>query len=116
MCKAEGGHDWQHVQRVRKMALHIAKEEKAELFIIELAALLHDIAEAKFNDGDETAGPRKAREFLSSLNIKKEIISQVENIIRNISFKSQNNYKINSSAEFRIVQDADRLDAIGAIG
>jgi uncharacterized protein len=113
---AEGGHDWQHSQRVRTMALFLAEKENADVFIVELAALLHDIADAKFNDGDENAGPRKARNFLLSLNVEEKTIVQIENIIRNISFKSQNKLQENPSIEFCVVQDADRLDAIGAIG
>ena len=113
---AEGGHDWWHTERVRNMALYISEKEHADNFIVELAALLHDIADAKFNDGDENIGPQKAMEFLKSLNVDEKIIQHISNIVRNISFKSQNNSSENSTIEFRVVQDADRLDAIGAIG
>ncbi len=114
--QAEGGHDWQHAQRVRKMALHIARKENADTFIVELASLLHDVADAKFNDGDEDEAPHKAREFLSDLTVEERITVQIENIIRNISFKSQKNPQKKTTIEFRIVQDADRLDAMGAVG
>jgi uncharacterized protein len=113
---AEGGHDWWHTHRVRTMALHLAKIEKADLYIVELAALLHDIADAKFNDGNEEAGPRKARELMHSLNVDEKIILQTENIIRNISFKSKGISDESKTIEFKVVQDADRLDAMGAIG
>lgn len=113
---AEGGHDWWHTNRVRNTALHLAKIEKADLLIVELAALLHDIADSKFNSGDEDAGLHKAAEFMKSLNMDEKNISQIGFIIRNISFKSENIPNEKKSIEFKIVQDADRLDAIGAIG
>lgn len=113
---AEGGYDWWHTKRVRNMSLYLAKIEKADPFIVELAALLHDIADSKFNNGNEEAGPLKAREFLESLNVEEKIIVQIENIIMNISFKSPKNSSEYSTIEFKIVQDADRLDAMGAIG
>lgn len=113
---AEGGHDWWHIYRVWNSAKHIAKTEKADLFIIELGALLHDIADSKFNKGDEEIGPRKAREFLKSLKVEDSIIVHVENIISNISFKGGHEVQSFRSPELDIVQDADRLDALGAIG
>lgn len=113
---AEGGHDWWHIERVWKNALTIAEEEEVNLQVVELAALLHDIADAKFNNGDEEVGPAKARQFLQSINVAEEIIEQVENIIRNISFKGGNFTQYFSSPELAVVQDADRLDALGAIG
>lgn len=116
LAKAEGGHDWWHIHRVWKNAKNIAKNEKVDLLIVELGALLHDIADSKFHNGDEKVGPRMAGFFLSSLNIKDEIISHVENIISNISFKGGSSVQDFKSPELNIVQDADRLDAMGAIG
>ncbi len=113
---AEGGHDWFHIERVYKNTLLIAKEEPCDRTIVQLAALLHDIADSKFNDGDETVGPRIARAFLESENVDEPTITHVINIIENISFKGGNFEKKFSSKELDIVQDADRLDAIGAIG
>ena len=116
LAGAEGGHDWWHIYRVWKLAKHIAATENANLFVVELGALLHDIADSKFNDGNEEAGPRKAREFLNSLGVEESIIMHVENIITHISFKGGNESQSFKSPELDIVQDADRLDAIGAIG
>ena len=113
---AEGGHDWFHIERVYKNALLIAKEEVCNLQIVQLSALLHDIADSKFHDGDESVGPKVARRFLESQNVAGEIIDAVINIIENISFKGGNFEKKFNSIELDIVQDADRLDAIGAIG
>ncbi|MBA0882198.1 HD domain-containing protein [Flavobacterium undicola] len=113
---AEGGHDWFHIERVYKNALLIAKEEVCNLQIVQLSALLHDIADSKFHDGDESVGPKIARTFLESQNVSEDIIHAVINIIENISFKGGNLEKKFSSIELDIVQDADRLDAIGAIG
>lgn len=116
LSDAEGGHDWWHIERVWKLSKHIAKTEEANLLIVELGALLHDIADAKFYDGDETVGPRKAREFLSSINVEEDIIDHIEKIIANISFKGGHHEQKFKSPELDIVQDADRLDAMGAIG
>lgn len=113
---AEGGHDWWHIQRVWQTAKHIAKKENANLFIIELGALLHDIADSKFHNGDETIGPKKARHFLKSLHVEEDIICHIENIITNVSFKGGNEKRTFSSLELDVIQDADRLDAMGAIG
>ena len=113
---AEGGHDWFHMERVYKNSLLIAKEEDCDLTVVQLGALLHDIADSKFHDGDETVGPRTARTFLESQNVDETIIQHVINIIENISFKGGNFEKKFSSKELEIVQDADRLDALGAIG
>jgi uncharacterized protein len=113
---AEGGHDWFHIERVYKNALLIAKDEVCDLKIVQLGALLHDIADSKFHDGDETIGPKKARQFLESEKVDENTIVHVINIIENISFKGGNVDKTFSSIELNIVQDADRLDAIGAIG
>ena len=114
---AEGGHDWFHIERVYKNSLLIAKNENVNVFIVSLGALLHDIADAKFYDGDETVGPKMAREFLFSEDVDSVVIEHVVNIIDHISFKnSLGNKKAFSSPELSVVQDADRLDAIGAIG
>ncbi|WP_299119008.1 HD domain-containing protein [uncultured Tenacibaculum sp.] len=113
---AEGGHDYFHVERVYKNALLIAKTEKVDEFIVALGALLHDIADSKFYNGDETVGPKKARVFLESQNVSEEIIVHVEKIIQNISFKGGNFEQKFTSPELEVIQDADRLDAIGAIG
>ena len=113
---AEGGHDWFHIERVYKNSLLIAQEETCDITVVQLGALLHDIADSKFYDGDESVGPRTARTFLESENVPKETISHVISIIENISFKGGNFEKKFHSKELEIVQDADRLDAIGAIG
>jgi uncharacterized protein len=113
---AEGGHDWFHIERVFKNAVLISKNEVCDVTVVKLGALLHDIADSKFHDGDETVGPRIAREFLESENVDEEIIMHVVNIIENISYKGGNFEKKFSSIELDVVQDADRLDAIGAIG
>ena len=114
---AEGGHDWFHIERVYKNALLIAKNETVDEFVVALGALLHDIADSKFHNGDETIGPRIAREFLFKQNVDSSIIEHVIRIIENISFKSSlGSDQIFSSAELDVIQDADRLDAIGAIG
>jgi len=113
---AEGGHDWFHIERVYKNALLIAQTEDCNLTVVALGALLHDIADSKFHDGDETIGPRTARLFLESQNVDEATIGHVINIIENISFKGGNFEKQFHSIELDIVQDADRLDAIGAIG
>jgi uncharacterized protein len=114
--EAEGGHDWFHIERVYKNALLIAKNEPCDVLVAQLGALLHDIADSKFHNGDETIGPRIAREFLHSQNIDSNTIQHITSIIENISFKGGNFEQKFSSIELDIVQDADRLDAIGAIG
>ncbi|MPT35865.1 MAG: HD domain-containing protein [Flavobacterium sp.] len=113
---AEGGHDWFHIERVYKNALLIAQGENCDLTVVKLGALLHDVADSKFHNGDETVGPKMARAFLESENTPKETIQHVINIIENISFKGGNFDRKFHSKELDIVQDADRLDAIGAIG
>ena len=113
---AESGHDWFHIERVYKNALLICENENCNLQIVQLGALLHDIADSKFHNGDETIGPKVATDFLKSENVNDEIIDQVIFIIQNISFKGGNFDRTTSSIELEIVQDADRLDAIGAIG
>lgn len=116
LSDAEGGHDWWHIYRVWKLSKHITQTEDVDNFIVELGALLHDIADSKFHNGDEEVGPRKARGFLSSLNIEEDVITHVENIISNISFKGGKHTQKFKSPELDVVQDADRLDAMGAIG
>lgn len=114
ILEGEGsGHDWWHIHRVRNNALNIAKAYDVDIFIIELAALLHDIADHKFHDGDETVGLRKAEGFLKSISVDDDIIEEVLLIMKQVSFSKG---VIPSTIEGRIVQDADRLDAIGAIG
>jgi uncharacterized protein len=114
---AEAGHDWWHIFRVWKLAKTIAETEECDRFVVELGALLHDIADSKFYGGDEEIGPRTATEFLKSIDVDQAAIDHVVNIIRNISFKGtrdqSNTFK---SIELDIVQDADRLDTLGAIG
>lgn len=114
---AEGGHDWFHTLRVYNNAMNIAKGEIVDLEVVALGALLHDIADSKFHGGDETVGPKVAREFLFKHNVDSVIIEHVIKIIENVSFKlSLNNEQNFSSSELKVIQDADRLDAIGAIG
>lgn len=113
---AEGGHDWWHIHRVWDNAKLIAQTERADLLVVELAALLHDIADSKFHNGDEEIGPKTAGDFLQSLHVDEAVIEHVQQIIRHISFKSGFDKKAFRSIELDIVQDADRLDAIGAIG
>ncbi|OQX74757.1 MAG: phosphohydrolase [Bacteroidetes bacterium 4484_276] len=116
LADAEGGHDWWHIYRVWQLAKRIANKENVDLFVVELTALLHDIADPKFYDGDEEVGPRVAEEFLHEQNIDKPTIDHVINIIRNMSFKSSLGEVDFQSPEMFVVQDADRLDAIGAVG
>ncbi len=113
---AEGGHDWFHIERVYKNARLISENEKVDKIVVALGALLHDIADSKFHDGDETVGPKKARQFLETQNISEEIIQHVVKIVENISFRGGNKAQNFTSLELDVVQDADRLDAIGAIG
>ncbi|AXG73771.1 HD domain-containing protein [Flavobacterium arcticum] len=113
---AEGGHDWFHIQRVYNNALKIAETEQCDLLVVQLGALLHDIADSKFHNGDETVGPKVARAFLEQENVEEATILHVVNIIENISFKGGNFEQKFNSIELEVVQDADRLDAIGAIG
>lgn len=113
---AEGGHDWFHIQRVLTNARAIAAGEDVDLFVVELGALLHDIADYKFHGGDETIGPQIARKFLKEHEVNEETIIHVENIINWVSFKGGNQEQEFNSSELQVVQDADRLDAIGAIG
>ena len=110
------GHDWWHIDRVRRNALHIAREESADLFVVELAALLHDIADWKFHGGDESAGPRAARAWLVQNELDPDTIDRVCEIIATVSFKGAGVPTVMTTLEGRCVQDGDRLDAIGAIG
>lgn len=114
--EGEKGHDWWHVERVWRNARSIARKETVDFLVVELAALLHDIADAKFNDGDEEIGPQKAAAFLQSLQVEPSLVEHIVQIIRNISFKGGNQVTGFTSPEFQVVQDADRLDALGAIG
>ncbi len=114
---AEGGHDWFHIERVYKNALLISENEKVDPFTVQLGALLHDIADAKFYNGDESIGPKKAKEFLKKQYVDEDIIIHIENIILFISYKSSLDASEKfTSPELDVIQDADRLDAIGAIG
>ena len=117
LSEAEGGHDWWHIYRVWKTARKIACHEPGtDLFVVELGALLHDIADSKFHDGDEKIGPRLAAEFLACEQVDETTAQHVIKIIENISFKGGKEKQQFNSPELAVVQDADRLDAIGAIG
>lgn len=113
---AEAGHDWFHIERVYKTALSINTKEGGDLLLVTLAALLHDIADSKFNNGDEEIGPQLAGNFLRTMGLSEAVILEVQQIIRNLSYKASLGKIEFSSKELNIVQDADRLDAIGAIG
>ncbi|KAF1857184.1 hypothetical protein Lal_00015374 [Lupinus albus] len=113
---AEAGHDWFHIERVWKLSKKISEKEGGNLEVIELSALLHDIADPKFHNGDESLAIKISSEFLKSIKVEEKIINQVLYIIENISFKNRAEAHQNPSLELQIVQDADRLDAIGAIG
>jgi len=113
---AEAGHDWYHIERVWKLSRKIAAAEDCNLEVVELSALLHDIADPKFHNGDETIAPKIAREFLKGQQVSEEVIEKVLFIIKNISFKNRGEVPAELPIELKIVQDADRIDAIGAIG
>ena len=113
---AEAGHDWFHIERVWKLAKKIAEQEGGNLEVIELSALLHDIADPKFHNGDETLALKISKDFLEEIHVEGELIEQVLFVIKNISFKNRAEAPENPPLELQIVQDADRLDAIGAIG
>lgn len=113
---AESGHDWWHIQRVWQNTKLILQTEEADHLVCELTALLHDIADSKFNNGDESLGPRIAGDFLKTIGLDEERINHVQQIILNMSFKASLGKVTFHSKELEIVQDADRLDAIGAIG
>lgn len=110
------GHDWLHVYRVWSNSVKIGQKEQVDMFVVQLGALLHDIADWKFYDGDLSAGARIAKEFLSKLNVESTVIDHVCDIVKKISFKGAKTAKEELSKEGQVVQDADRLDAIGAIG
>lgn len=116
LANAETGHDWFHIERVYKTAQTINAVEKGDPLIVELAALLHDIADSKFNNGDEEIGPQKAGDFLKEIGVADETILHVQEVIRNLSYKASLGTITFKSKELDVVQDADRLDAIGAIG
>lgn len=110
------GHDWEHIRRVRDMSMHIQSLEGGDRDVIELGALLHDISDHKFNGGKLNAGGQKAKEWLIELGANMSIANEVASLVDKISFKGA---KVDAgvlSLETKIVQDADRLDAIGAIG
>jgi len=110
------GHDWWHIHRVYNLAVHLAKKENANLFVVELAALLHDIADWKFNKGDDQLGVQLARQWLNELAVETSTIDHVCAIINDMPFKGAGTSSTMSTLEGMIVQDADRLDALGAIG
>jgi len=113
---AEAGHDWYHIERVWKLSKKIAASEDCNQEVVELSALLHDIADPKFHNGDETIAPKIGREFLEGQQVSEEVIEKVLFIIKNISFKNRSEVPAELPIELKIVQDADRIDAIGAIG
>ena len=117
LARAEGGHDWFHIERVFRNTLLIAKDEPVDVLVVSLAALLHDIADPKFHGGDEEIGPRKAKSFMKSLGLADPVCDRVADIIRRMSFKNSLEGKAGEeSRELQVVRDADRLDAMGAIG
>ena len=116
LTSAEGSHDWWHTWRVWRLSVKIALKENADVFITSLGALFHDIEDPKFNDGDEEKGISAAREFLSSLHVREEVIMAVLDIVRRVSFKGGMPDPFPKSAELQCVQDADRLEAMGATG
>ena len=116
LAGVEGGHDWWHAMRVWRLAKHIAKAEKVDSLVVELAALLHDIADSKFHNGDEEIGEIRTRKYLGSMQLSEETIEHVAAIVRNVSWKGGKEKSDLKSLELDIVQDADRLDALGAIG
>lgn len=113
---AETGHDWYHIERVWRLAEHIGEKENANTQVVALAALLHDIADPKFHNGNETLALEISERFLTENNVDADVIQQVLYVIQNISFKNRGEAPTQPSLELQIVQDADRLDAIGAIG
>jgi uncharacterized protein len=112
----ESGHDWWHTKRVWQMSSHIAKNEEADLFICSMAALLHDVSDPKFRKMNDATSQSKTKIFISSLDLDLLVRNAISNIIENMSFGAGIGQDINKSIEFKVVQDADRLDAIGAIG
>ena len=116
LIDAEGGHDWWHTLRVWRLTKCIAKTENVDSLVVELGALLHDIADSKFHNGDEEIGEIRTRKFLNGLNVSEEIVEHVASIVRNVSWKGGKEESSFKSLELDVVQDADRLDALGAIG
>lgn len=116
LAQADASHDWFHIERVLRLAEKIADKTSCDKTVVRLAALLHDIADAKFHNGDEEIGPATAVAFLKEQNVSADLIDQVEFIIRHISFRNRMSIPKELPIEFQIVQDADRLDALGAIG
>ena len=117
LAQAEGGHDWFHIERVFRNTLLIAKDEQVDVLVVSLAALLHDIADPKFHGGDEEIGPKKADTFMASLGLSPKVRTHVVDIIRRMSFKNSLEGEAGEgSKELQVVRDADRLDAMGAIG
>jgi uncharacterized protein len=118
LTNAESGHDWWHAYRVWKLSILISKKEgfDGDILAVELASLLHDIADAKFNNGDETVGPKTAEKFMSSLKLATSTIDEVLFVIKHISYKGGEDFSIQKTEVLKIVQDADRIDALGAIG
>jgi uncharacterized protein len=116
LAQAEGGHDWYHVERVWRLARRLAAAEDTDLSVVDLGALLHDVADAKFHHGDESIGPRKARQFMERLALGPGISDHVVKIIEQVSFRKSGVHTEPFSRELAVVQDADRLDAMGAIG
>ena len=114
--KGDPGHDWSHVNRVRKVALYLGKKEKADLFIIELASILHDVADHKFYGGDDKIGSKTAAVWLRKIKVDEEVIKHISHIIDEVSFKGAGVKYAMKTIEGKVVQDADKLDAIGAIG
>lgn len=114
--KGDPGHDWSHVNRVRNMAVYLGKKEKADLFIVELAAILHDVADHKFYDGDDKIGSKTATQWLNKIKVDKKTIGHICHIIDEVSFKGAGVKYAMKTIEGKVVQDADKLDAIGAIG
>ena len=116
MQNNDAGHDYWHIYRVWNLAKTIWKDENCDLFVVELWAILHDIADHKFYDWDESIGPKKAREILEKLEVEENIIQHIENIIQNVSYSSNLDWKREfDSIELQVIQDADMLDWIGAI-
>lgn|SRR5690606_10162320 len=113
---AEAGHDWWHIRRVWKNTQLILKQHQADRLVCELAALLHDVADAKFHNGDEEIGPQIATKFLQDQALDPALISQVVYVIRHLSYKNSLEESTPRTPELDVVQDADRLDAMGAIG
>jgi uncharacterized protein len=113
---AEAGHDWWHINRVWNNTKLIAQHEQVDQLTVELAALLHDIADSKFHNGNEEIGPQIAGDFLKSIDVDSAVVEHVQQIIRNMSFKASLGEVSFTSLALQVVQDADRLDAIGAIG